>query len=228
MIGLLGGTFDPVHCGHLDVARAARDALGLDEVWLVPARVPPHRTAPHASASHRFAMTALAVADDQRLLVSDLEMESQGPSYTIDTHERLERSGVDASQICFVTGADAFRDIGSWKSHEELLARCRFAVVSRPGLSALALQELLPGLGFLAALVESLEHDQHLVFRPRDSSHNFRAGHPGGLRCSSLKYRQYSRALPAGRRARTVLRESRGRNTRYPTAGGRQSSDDGG
>jgi nicotinate-nucleotide adenylyltransferase len=91
-------------------------------------------------------MTALAVAADQRLLVSDLEMESQGPSYTIDTLERLERSGVDASQICFVTGADAFRDIGSWKSHEELLARCRFAVVSRPGLSAFALQDLLPGL----------------------------------------------------------------------------------
>jgi nicotinate-nucleotide adenylyltransferase len=91
-------------------------------------------------------MTALAVADDQQLLVSDLEMESDGPSYTIDTLERLEQSGVDASHVCFITGADAFLDIGSWKSHEELLARCRFAVVSRPGLSALALQERLPGL----------------------------------------------------------------------------------
>ena len=146
MIGLLGGTFDPVHCGHLDVARAARQALGLDEVWMVPSRVPPHRSAPHASAPHRFAMTALAVSGEAWLRVSDVEMEAEGPSYTIDTLGRLEQRGVDARDICFITGADAFRDIASWKGHAELLSRCHFAVVSRPGLSALALQELLPGL----------------------------------------------------------------------------------
>src|SRR6187549_2314720 len=103
MIGLLGGTFDPVHCGHLDVARAAQQALGLDEVWLVPARVPPHRTTPQASAAHRFAMAALAVSDDPTLRASDVEMESGGPSYTIDTLERLEATGLDARGLCFIT-----------------------------------------------------------------------------------------------------------------------------
>jgi len=78
-IGILGGTFDPVHNGHLDVARAASRALALDEIWLMPCRVPPHRSAPHASASHRFAMAALATAVSKHWLVSDLEMTSEAP-----------------------------------------------------------------------------------------------------------------------------------------------------
>ena len=139
MIGLLGGTFDPIHCGHLDVARAAQQALGLDEVWLVPARVPPHRSAPQALGAHRFAMAALAVASEDGLAGVGRRDGSDGPSYTIDTLARLERTGIDADRLCFITGADAFRDIASWKSHAELLARCHFAVVSRPGLSALRL-----------------------------------------------------------------------------------------
>jgi len=146
MVGLLGGTFDPIHCGHLDVARAARKALGLQAVWLVPARVPPHRALPHASAAHRFAMAALAAAEDSFLRVSDAEMDVDGPSYTIDTLGRLERQGLSPDDVCFITGADAFREIGSWKSHEELLSRCGFVVVSRPSLSALALPGLMPGL----------------------------------------------------------------------------------
>jgi nicotinate-nucleotide adenylyltransferase len=146
MRALLGGTFDPIHCGHLDVARAARLALGLDQVWLVPSRLPPHRTAPRASAAHRFAMAALAAADDPHLLVSDLEMETAGPSYTIDTLDRLERDGHPSRSICFITGADAFRDIASWKAHRMLLDRCHFAVVSRPGSSVTDLPGALPEL----------------------------------------------------------------------------------
>jgi nicotinate-nucleotide adenylyltransferase len=146
MRALVGGTFDPIHCGHLDVARAARLALGLDQVWLVPSRLPPHRTAPRASAAHRFAMAALAIADDPYLLVSDLEMETAGPSYTIDTLDRLERDGHPSRSICFVTGADAFRDIASWKAHRALLDRCHFVVVSRPGSSVIDLPDALPDL----------------------------------------------------------------------------------
>jgi nicotinate-nucleotide adenylyltransferase len=146
MIGLLGGTFDPIHCGHLDVARTARQALGLDVVHLIPAHIPPHRSAPRASAAHRFAMASAAVAGEQGLVVSDLEMETIGPSYTIDTLDRLERSGVRAGLLCFITGADAFKEITSWKAHDELLSRCAFAVVSRPGLSALSLRDTMPDL----------------------------------------------------------------------------------
>jgi len=146
MIGLLGGTFDPIHCGHLDVARAAQHALGLERVLLVPARLPPHRAAPRASAAHRFAMTALAVAVEDWLETSDLEMDTNGPSFTIDTLNRLEALGFEGRSVCFITGADAFREIESWKSHAELLVRCHFAVVSRPGMPASDLRTALPGL----------------------------------------------------------------------------------
>jgi nicotinate-nucleotide adenylyltransferase len=145
-IGLFGGTFDPIHHGHLDVARAARQALALDEVWLVPACVPPHRTTPHASAAHRFAMVALAIEDDAGLRVSDVEMESDSPSYTIATLDRLEASGVDMRSLFLITGVDAFKDIRSWKGYPALLTRCHIVVVSRPGLTALQMRTEMPEL----------------------------------------------------------------------------------
>jgi nicotinate-nucleotide adenylyltransferase len=146
MIGLLGGRFDPVHCGHLDVARAAIRALGLERVWLMPSRLPPHRTAPVASAAHRFAMVAFAVAGEPRMMVSDVEMDTPGPSYTVDTLDRLEARGVSARSVCFITGADAFCDVPSWKAYPALLDRCHFAVISRPGRSAATLRRTMPAL----------------------------------------------------------------------------------
>jgi nicotinate-nucleotide adenylyltransferase len=145
-VGLFGGTFDPIHNGHLDVARAARGALGLSEVWVVPARLPPHRNLPVASAAHRFAMAALAIVDDDGLVLSDLEMDTDGPSYTTHTLDRLIERGVDTRALCLITGADAFLDIRSWKDYPQLLDRCHFAVVSRPGTSALTLPSALPDL----------------------------------------------------------------------------------
>jgi nicotinate-nucleotide adenylyltransferase len=145
-IGLLGGTFDPVHVGHLDVARAAREAAGLEAVWLVPARLPPHRRVPYASAAHRFAMAALAAASEPRLLVSDVEMDAPGPSYTAETLSRLSARGYDLRTFCFVIGADAFRDIPTWKDYPDVLERCDFAVVSRPGFPVAGLRRALPHL----------------------------------------------------------------------------------
>jgi len=106
--GYFGGTFDPIHVGHLDVARAAREALGLERVWLVPARVPPHRAPPQASAAHRFAMAALAIANAPGLSLSDLEQEDDDPSYTSATLDRLAgrlRKAADGQQrVLFATG----------------------------------------------------------------------------------------------------------------------------
>jgi nicotinate-nucleotide adenylyltransferase len=144
--GLLGGTFDPIHVGHLDVARAAADALALDQVMLVPSHVPPHREAPRASAAHRFAMAVLASQGDDRLVVSDLEMEGAGPSYTSALLDRLEARGEDASAVFFITGADAFRDIATWKHYPAILDRCHFVAVSRPGCPASSLRTALPAL----------------------------------------------------------------------------------
>jgi nicotinate-nucleotide adenylyltransferase len=145
-VGYFGGTFDPIHRGHLDVARAAIEAIGLDRVYLVPAAVPPHRTAPRASAAHRFAMVALAVAGCDELLLSDLEMTGDRPSYTSATLDRLAASGVDLRASCLVTGADAFQDIPSWKDYPALLDRCHMVVVSRPERPAPALRVTLPAL----------------------------------------------------------------------------------
>jgi nicotinate-nucleotide adenylyltransferase len=145
-IGLFGGTFDPIHYGHLDVARAARTALALDEVWVVPACVPPHRTAPHASAAHRFAMAAIAIEDEAGLRMSDIEMESDGPSYTTSTLDRLEAAGIATCTLFLITGVDAFRDIRSWKGYPALIDRCHIVVVSRPGAAATRVREEMPEL----------------------------------------------------------------------------------
>jgi nicotinate-nucleotide adenylyltransferase len=143
--GWLGGTFDPIHHGHLDVARAAHAALGLTSVTLVPALVPPHRPQPQASADDRLAMTRLA-ATDPWLEVSTMELEAQGPSYTATTMDRLEAQGVDLRTLVVITGADAFAGILSWNRAAMLLDRVNFAVVSRPGYPAPRLTDALPSL----------------------------------------------------------------------------------
>ena len=148
-VGLLGGTFDPIHQGHLDVADAARRALGLTRVLLMPSRIPPHRRAPQASAPHRFAMAALAVQRCQDLLVSDLEMldtTDTEPSYTSATLDRFAARGVNTRELFFITGADAFRDIRTWMGFPAILDRCHFVAVSRPGQPAEGLKSLLPEL----------------------------------------------------------------------------------
>jgi nicotinate-nucleotide adenylyltransferase len=152
-LGLFGGTFDPVHVGHLDVAEAARRALALDEVLLMPANVPPHRASPRASAPHRFAMAALAIAGREGLGLLDLEMLSQEPSYTTTTLDRLalrlrsgEPGGLDLRSVFLITGADAFRDIGTWKDYPAILDRCQFVVVSRPDCPVGSLHAALPAL----------------------------------------------------------------------------------
>ena len=147
VIGILGGTFDPIHGGHLAVALAARDALGLDAVKLVPTRTPPHRSrAPYASIYHRFAMTALAALSVEGLQVSDLELETPGPSYTSMLLDRLHGEGHDASHIVFIIGADAFAEIATWHNYPAILNRCHFAVISRPGQQADELRARLPDL----------------------------------------------------------------------------------
>ena len=145
-LGLLGGTFDPIHVGHLDVAIAACRALLLDRVVLMPSRVPPHRGEPRASAPHRFAMAALAAQPIETVSVSDLELHADGPSYTASTLDRLQAQGIDVRTLFFITGADAFRDIASWKDYPAILGRCHFVAVSRPGCSAEGLRGALPEL----------------------------------------------------------------------------------
>jgi nicotinate-nucleotide adenylyltransferase len=146
-IGILGGTLDPIHCGHLEAAIAARDALQLTDVRILPSRVPPHRAVqPVASAFHRFAMAALAVNGVDGLTTSDAELRISGPSYTADTLDRMQRSGVDRSQIFFITGADAFAEIATWHRYPAVLDLAHFIVVSRPGHAMDEMRRRLPAL----------------------------------------------------------------------------------
>lgn len=146
-IGVLGGTLDPIHLGHIDAAMAAREALRLDRVLVVPAHVPPHRAGPITSPFHRFAMASIAVNGIDGLAVSDLELLAPGPSYTADTLVRLRESlALPAPQIFFITGADAFAEIETWSRYPAVLDLAHFVVVARPGMSLQALRQRLPAL----------------------------------------------------------------------------------
>jgi nicotinate-nucleotide adenylyltransferase len=133
-LGLLGGTFDPIHFGHLDAADAARAALSLDEILLIPALDPPHRPVdPRATVYQRFALVSLAIADRPAYRVSDIELLRQGPSYTSDTLRSLHADGWQASQLFFILGSDAFAEIAAWHDYPAFLDLAHFVVIARPG-----------------------------------------------------------------------------------------------
>lgn len=145
-MGLLGGTFDPVHDGHLATARAAQQALHLDAIWFVPSARPPHRPdSPRASEYHRVAMIRLAIAERAGWEVCELELRRQGPSYTYDTLRELQHDRLP-SQIFFITGADAFAEIATWHRYPDLLDLAHFVVVARPGFSIERLRRRVPAL----------------------------------------------------------------------------------
>jgi nicotinate-nucleotide adenylyltransferase len=146
-LGVLGGTFDPVHLGHLAVARVATAALSLDGVRFVPSHVPPHRAGPHASATDRLAMTALAIEGRPGWSVSDMEIRRAGPSYSFDTLTALATAEhLAAWQICFLIGTDAFAEIATWWRYPGVLDLAHFVVVARPGFGLAALRARVPAL----------------------------------------------------------------------------------
>jgi nicotinate-nucleotide adenylyltransferase len=131
-VGILGGTFDPVHLAHLRAAEEVREAQGLDEVRLVPAATPPHKGGKLTAAEHRVRMAALATDGAPGLTVWDTELRRSGPSYSVDTLRALRaESGADA-RIVFVLGRDAFADFHTWREHEAIFALCDLVVVTRP------------------------------------------------------------------------------------------------
>jgi nicotinate-nucleotide adenylyltransferase len=139
-LGILGGTFDPIHYGHLELARETMDALGLASVRLIPAGDPPHRAVPVATAGERVAMCELAVGEYRGLAVDAREIDRTGRSYTVDTLEELRRE--DPSRpLALLLGADAFVGLPSWHRWHEILDLAHIVVVARPGI---ALEGQLP------------------------------------------------------------------------------------
>jgi nicotinate-nucleotide adenylyltransferase len=151
-IGILGGTFDPIHSGHIDIGLSAQAAIGLDRLLVLTAGAPAHRPPPIASSCHRFAMAALAVAGREGWRASDLELRSGGQSFTSETLRRFHQRGHLPGELFFVVGADAFAEIAAWKDYPLLLASAHFVVVSRPGFSVRDLPRRLPALAPLMAL----------------------------------------------------------------------------
>lgn len=149
-IGLMGGTFDPVHYGHLVAAEDARYELNLAKVIFIPAGQPPHKAPEKVSAAaHRVAMVRLAIASNPNFELSTLEVERPGPSYTVDTVAAF-RKLYPAAELYFITGADAVAEILSWRKPEELLELCWLVAVTRPGYILDNLRERLAGLaGYL-------------------------------------------------------------------------------
>ena len=139
-IGIMGGTFDPIHLGHLAIAAHAQDALGLERILFVPAARPPHkRLASLSSVEDRVAMVRLAIADRPGFELSLIEVERPGPSYTVETLTDLaarERAAGRKPDLTLVLSAETFRDLPGWHEPERLLAACRIAVVQRPGYAA--------------------------------------------------------------------------------------------
>lgn len=145
-VGILGGTFDPIHCGHVDLGAAAQSALSLTDLLVIPVSVPPHRQPPRASAFHRFAMVSLAVAGRACWRASDLEVERGARSYTSATLQQLHERGYEPKELFVVLGADAFVEIEAWRGYPQLLTSAHFVVVSRPGLRIDDLPRRLPAL----------------------------------------------------------------------------------
>jgi nicotinate-nucleotide adenylyltransferase len=156
LVGMMGGTFDPIHVGHLVIAETVRETLALDRVLFVPAGMPPHKPAVEVSpVEHRVAMVGLAIAGNPAFELSRIEVDRPGPSFTVDTVERL---AVDAD-VVVILSAETFNELRTWHEPERLFAAARVAVVPREGYPA-------PDPGWLAATFPGREDRVTYVTAP--------------------------------------------------------------
>lgn len=181
-VGIMGGTFDPIHVGHLAVAEEAREALGLDRVLFVPAGQPPHKPAGSVTAvPDRVAMVALAIAGNPAFELSTLEIDREGPSFTVDTVEALARAHPGAT-LHLILSAETFAELPTWHEPDRLFATARMAVVPREGYPA-------PDPAWLAA-----------AFPGRDDRVDYLEGPRLGLSSTALRSR-----VAAGRSIRYLV-----------------------
>jgi nicotinate-nucleotide adenylyltransferase len=163
-IGIMGGTFDPIHVGHLAIAEEARDALGLERILFVPAGEPPHKPVGGVTAAaHRVAMVELAIADNRAFELSRLEVDRPGPSYTGETVAEIRRAEEAAGRVpdlTLILSVETFRELPSWHEPERLISAARLAVVPREGYPA-------PDPGWLSAHFPGQEDRVDFLEGPR-------------------------------------------------------------
>lgn len=136
--GLFGGTFNPVHAGHVRVADEVKRAFDLDRMVIIPSAVPPHKKAVDIAAADRFEMARKAFADKSGYIVSDIEVHRDGPSYTVDTARHFIAKPADYGDVYLVLGVDAFLEIDTWRSYKDLFELLPMVVMSRPGCTGAA------------------------------------------------------------------------------------------
>lgn len=159
MLCILGGTFDPVHFGHLRPALEVQQALDIAPVHLLPCRIPPHRAAPWASPEQRLALLRAAVADEPALAIDERELGREGPSYMVDTLETLRREHGE-QPLCLALGMDAFGELDSWHRWRDIPSLCHLVVMQRPGSP-------WPQRGVMADLVKQARVDAPQALRSR-------------------------------------------------------------
>ena len=161
-VGVLGGTFDPIHLGHLVAAEEVRAQLRLDRVVFVPAGLPPHKLTEHVSSvAHRLAMVKLAIASNPYFTVSRVDIDRFGPCYTVDTIELLRDEWGGDVELYFILGSDSLADIPTWHQPGRLIRLCRLAVMERPGyrVDVEELERLLPGITSRIRFINSPQLD---------------------------------------------------------------------
>lgn len=159
-IGVIGGTFDPIHYGHLAAAEEARARVGLDKVTFVVARLPPHKLDEEVTpVQHRLAMVRLGIASNPFFEISTVDMERPGPSYTVDTISMLREQWGEDSQVFFIMGLDSLAEMPTWHQPERLIQLCRLVAVTRPGIEVdlPALERLIPGLSARLEIIDMPE-----------------------------------------------------------------------
>ncbi|MBQ6006888.1 MAG: nicotinate-nucleotide adenylyltransferase [Selenomonadaceae bacterium] len=131
----MGGTFDPIHLGHLATAEAVREIFSLDEILFIPAARPPHKLRKNVTAEHhRLQMTILATQSNKFFRVSDMELKRKGLSYTLDTMDELHKTFGNSTELFFIIGADSLADLFKWHAAKELVAKCHFIATTRQGV----------------------------------------------------------------------------------------------
>ena len=140
-LGLFGGTFDPIHLGHLILAEQCRESCGLDRVWLIVAGSPPHKPGGRTAVGHRLEMARIAIAGHPAFAVSDIEATRPGPHYSVETLESIRRDH-PGDDLFFLIGADSLADLPTWREPERIAQLATIVVVNRPGL-----EEVGPGRG---------------------------------------------------------------------------------
>lgn len=177
-LGLLGGTFDPIHCGHLVIAEEARVRLGLAEVRFIPAGQPPHKSGqPVTAAVDRLAMVSLATAANSAFTVSALEIERDGPSYTADTLAHVQQVEGSDCALYFIVGGDALPDLLDWHAPARILALSTLVAVRRPGVAPADLRLLKDRLPALEERLIILDGPQFAV-SGTEIRHRIRTGLP--------------------------------------------------